>query len=206
MDEAASIAGPGRVMVRIRRATVEDASAMARVHAESWRSTYRGIVPDHFLDSIDVQEWTERRRRSLTNPSDGVVSHVAEVGREVIGWAVGDPNRDMDSPYAGELYAIYLLLDYQRRGIGHRLTMATAEGLLDSGIGSMLAWALADNWPARRFYEALGAEYVQERQIAIGGASLREAAYGWDDLGRLVAMREGRRLKRGGAEVKLGNC
>ena len=176
-------------MVEIRRATIEDAPVIARVQADSWRSTYKGIVPDHYLDSIDVREWAERRRRSLTNPGDGVVSHVAEVEREVIGWAVGGPNRDTDSTYAGELYAIYLRRDHQRRGIGRRLTMATAEDLLDSGIGSMLAWALADNRPARRFYEALGAEYVQERQIAVGGASLRETAYGWGDLERLVTMR-----------------
>ncbi len=176
-------------MVGIRRATIEDASAIARIHADSWRSTYRGIVSDHYLDSIDVQEWAERWRRSLTNPGDGVISHVAEVEREVIGWAIGGPNRDAGSTYAGELYAIYLLLDYQRRGLGRRLTMATAENLRDAGIGSMLVWVLAENWSARRFYEALGAEYAQERQIAIAGASLREVAYGWDDLDRLVTVR-----------------
>ena len=183
------MAGAGRVMVNIRRATVEDASAMARVHAESWRTTYRGIVPDHYLDAIDVQEWAERRRRSLTSVVDGVVSHVAEIEREIVGWAVGGPNRDADSTYAGELYAIYLLFDFQRRGIGRRLTAATAESLLESGFGSMLVWVLVENRSARRFYEALGAEYVQERQIAIGGASLREAAYGWEDLDRLVTVR-----------------
>ncbi len=163
-------------MIEIRRATIEDAPAIARVHADNWRSTYRGIVSDRYLDSIDVQEWTERRRRSLTSPGDEVISHVAEVEHEVIGWAVGGPNRDAGSAYAGELYAIYLLLDYQRRGIGRQLTMATAENLLGLGVGSMLVWVLAENWSARRFYEALGAEHVQERQIAIAGASLREVA------------------------------
>ena len=142
-----------------------------------------------FVDAIDVREWAERRRRSLTNVGDRVVSHVAEVEREIVGWAVGGPNRDADSTYAGELYAIYLLFDFQRRGIGRRLAAATAESLVESGFGSMLVWVLVENRSARRFYEALGAEYVQERQIAIGGASLREAAYGWEDLDRLVTVR-----------------
>ena len=177
-------------MAEIRRATVEDANAIGRVHADSWRSTYKAIVPDRYLDSIDVEEWAERHRQALTDPGDREVSYVAEVQHEVVGWAASGPNRDADPTYVGGLYAIYLLADYQRQGIGLRLTVAVAEGLMEFGIRSMLVWVLTENWSARQFYEALGAGYVQERRITIGGASLSEVAYGWKDLNRLVTMRD----------------
>ena len=159
-------------MARIRRATVGDAAAIASVHVDSWLTTYRGIVPNAYLDTIETAEWTERQRRSLRCPDDRVVFLVAEVQGKVIGWAVGGPERGVDPAYDAELYAIYLLLDYQRQGIGLRLTAAVAAGLLEAGMSSLLLWVLAENRSARRFYEALGGRYVREQQITIGGVSL----------------------------------
>ena len=159
------------------------------VQVASWRDTYRGIVPQEFLDSIKVGDWTERRFRELVSSRVGTCSHVAEVENEVVGWAYSGPNRDQDLTYAGELYAIYLLPEYQRRGIGLALTVAAAASLVESGMSSMLLWVLAENWPAHRFYEALGGEYICEQQIAIGNVPLLEVSYGWKDLSHLVALR-----------------
>lgn len=143
-------------MSLIRHADTGDAAGIGKVHAESWRTTYRGIVPDRYLDAIDEDEWSERQRRNLTEAPDDVVSLVAEVEGQIVGWAVGGPNREPDLDYAGELYAIYLLPEHQRSGIGLRLTV-------DTGMGSMAVWVLAENHQARRFYETLGAEYFSER-------------------------------------------
>ena len=167
---------------------MDDAAAIARVQVAGWRDTYRGIVPQEFLDSISVGDWTERRFRELVSSMAGACSHVAEVENEIVGWAYGGPNRDQDSTYTGELYAIYLLPECQRRGIGLALTVSAAKSLIESGMSSMLLWVLAENWPARRFYEALGGEYISEQQITIGNVSLPEVAYGWKDLGRIIAL------------------
>jgi hypothetical protein len=40
----------------IRDAVLEDADAIARVSAESWRCGYRGILPDEVLAAIDVEK------------------------------------------------------------------------------------------------------------------------------------------------------
>ena len=167
---------------------MDDAAAIARVQVAGWRDTYRGIVPQEFLDSISVGDWTERRFRELVSSMAGACSHVAEVENEIVGWAYSGPNRDQDSTYTGELYAIYLLPECQRRGIGLALTVSAAKSLIESGMSSMLLWVLAENWPARRFYEALGGEYISEQQITIGNVSLPEVAYGWKDLGQLIAL------------------
>lgn len=175
-------------MITIRQPTLEDADAIARVHALSWQSTYRGIVPDEFLDDIDVAVWAERHRRNMAEDPVDFVSHVAEAHGEIVGWALGGPNRDDSLEYASELFTIYLHPDYLRRGIGRRLMAAVAGSLLAAGSGSMLVWVLSENRPARRFYEALGGRYLTEKEISIGGASLMEVAYGWEDLGALAAL------------------
>ena len=151
--------------------------------------TYRGIVPDAFLDAIDIQVWTDRRLGEMADASLGLLPHVAEIEDEVVGWAMGGPNLEPSLHFSGELYAIYLLPERRRQGIGLNLVRATAAGLMGLGLDSMVVWVLAENRSARRFYEALGARYVTERHVQIGGAFLPEVTYGWSDIGALVGMR-----------------
>ena len=165
----------------IREATAADAPAIARVHVESWRTTYRGIVPDDVLANLSTarraQFWVER-----LNKSDGLeFAYVVEddVGA-VIGFASGGPEREGDPVYTGELYAIYLLAGQQGRGIGRRLARRVAERLAAMGHDAMLVWVLAEN-PARHFYATLGGVPVREKAITIGDASLTEVAFGWTD-------------------------
>ena len=81
---------------------------------------------------------------------------------------------------------IYLLPGHWRRGIGFTLVDATARSSIDLGPSSMIVWVLAENWPARRFYEALGGQYSRERPTDIAGSPLLEVSYGWPDLSILI--------------------
>jgi GNAT superfamily N-acetyltransferase len=113
--------------------------------------------------------------------------YVAEAtAKEIVGFAHSGPERSGHPLYTGELYAIYLLAAYQRRGLGHQLMRAVVNGLLNQGLSSLLVWVLAAN-PARAFYEALGGQYVTEREITIGTARLTEVAYGWRDMRELAS-------------------
>ena len=169
----------------VRGAVIDDAASIARVRAESWRATYRGIVPDAYLDAIDTEEWAERQRRAMEQQPKDLVSFVAETQGLIVGWAVGGPSRDTDD-FAGELYAIYLLPEYQRCGIGATLTREIARWLVHQGMNSMNLWVLEGNHPARRFYQALGGVVSGSRQIEIGRVWLPEVAYGWADLAGLI--------------------
>ncbi len=53
------------------------------------------------------------------------------------------------------------------------------------GIAKVHIWVFAQN-PSRRFYEALGGQYLKSAQFEIGGATLEEVAYGWEDVSVLV--------------------
>ncbi|MEH2300278.1 MAG: GNAT family N-acetyltransferase [Nostoc sp.] len=69
---------------------------------------------------------------------------------------------------------------YQRQGLGYRLISTVATRLLQSVISSILVWVLADN-PASGFYQSLGGQQVNQKQIEIGTVQLVEVAYGWTD-------------------------
>jgi hypothetical protein len=42
--------------VNIRQAILSDARAVAEVHVQSWRSAYRGLVPDEYLQARSVDQ------------------------------------------------------------------------------------------------------------------------------------------------------
>ena len=101
--------------------------------------------------------------------------------REVVGIASGGPNREDSPVFTGELYGLYVIPEFQRRGIGRKLVEAISAHLLSITKKSMLVWSLSEE-PYRRFYEKLGGLLLGERVVQIGGASVREVAYGWMDL------------------------
>ena len=173
--------------IQIRQATPADASAIARVHVDSWRTTYAGILPEKFLSGLSYASRENMWRDSLRSPIHGKGHYVAEsCNGDIVGFAVSGPESEGSSEFTGEIYAIYLLAEFQRQGMGRRLFTASCSSLFEAGIGSMLLWVLEENHAARRFYESLGGEVIRRKEINIGGADLVEVAYGWNDIERLV--------------------
>lgn len=140
--------------VEIRLAKVEDALAIAHVHVASWRSTYPSIVPQHYIDSLQVQDFAERwQYRLLTQPE--MVIYVAAFGGTICGFASCGPARVQLSGFSGEIYAIYLSKESHSKRIGSRLFWTAATHLERTGHSSMYLWVLKDN-PACGFYERMG--------------------------------------------------
>jgi GNAT superfamily N-acetyltransferase len=165
---------------------VQDAAAIANVHVESWHTTYKGLVPADFLARLSYAQREQLWRQVLTEPGSRTVVYVAEDERgQVAGFAPGGPERSGDPVYTGELYAIYLLAQHQRQGMGRQLAITLVNRLLQDGMTALLLWVLAEN-PAQQFYERLGGRSVYEKTVTIGGVPLLEVAYGWQDAQRLI--------------------
>jgi GNAT superfamily N-acetyltransferase len=166
----------------IREMTSNDVPAIARVHVDTWRTAYRGIIPDEYLATLSYEKRENGWYQILNKaPENGDFTYVAEneLGK-IIGFAGGGLERTGNSEYKGELKAIYILEDSQRQGIGRLLVTTVVEKLSQLNIYSMLTWVLADN-PACQFYEKLGGEQIYSKQEERGGATLTEVAYGWKD-------------------------
>lgn len=168
--------------MRVREALPGDAEGIARVHVDSWRTTYKGIVSESVLQNLSTEQRAENWRRGIgKNPL-----YVAEdeSGR-IVGFATGGKERTGNYEADGELYAIYLLQDVQGQGIGKKLTQLIAYDLKEQGFTSMLVWVLEQN-PSKKFYESLGGQPVDEAMIEIGGEDFKEIAYYWDNIETLA--------------------
>lgn len=174
----------------IRPATVEDVAGLAKVHVDTWKATYRGIVADSFLDGLSYERSAKGWDRMLSEPQSRQRILVAvDDGGSVVGFASGGLNRDSDTPHKAELWAIYVLPEAQGQGAGGMLLRKFAQAMLEDGLDSISVWVLADNGRGRGFYEAMGGVLAARRQIVLAGQSLDEVAYGWTDLGKLIGER-----------------
>jgi ribosomal protein S18 acetylase RimI-like enzyme len=172
---------------RIRIATPDDAHNLAAMHVASWRETYAGLLPDKMLASLSIDARAAAWNTILRDPATehSTVVYLAEHEGTIIGFGSCGAQRTArlkEKGYDGEIGAIYVLREFQKRGIGTRLLRAMSSDLLGRGFSATGLWVLRGNLRARRFYEHLGAKVVAEREDVRDGAVLIELAYGWHDL------------------------
>ncbi|MEX2535886.1 MAG: GNAT family N-acetyltransferase [Trueperaceae bacterium] len=152
----------------IRVAVPEDASAIGRVHVDSWRTTYQGLLPDSMLDNLSVEQREASWRQQIgTQSSDafrGCVFVADDSHGQLVGFASGGSGREQDLPFEAELYAIYLLHEHQGQGTRRALTNRVVDYLRRHGHDSMRVWVLKGN-PAEAFYERLGGKPVGHKTI-----------------------------------------
>ena len=164
----------------VRPAALDDAAAISRVHVASWRTTYRGMLPDDFLASLSEEPYADRWRRVIGDRLSRVF--VVDEDEEIVGFASCGRERAGENGFAGELYAIYILDRAQRKGHGSELVRTVAGALREMKLTDMIVWVLRDNAAARHFYERLGGAYIRSQPITIGAATLEEVSYGWRSL------------------------
>jgi ribosomal protein S18 acetylase RimI-like enzyme len=176
-------------MIRVRRAVKGDATAIGRVHVETWQSAYAGLLPDAMLAQMSDVRQSALWARTLADQreSRGVfVADDEEMG--VVGFGSCGPVRDLpegldrtDKGRVGEIYLLYVETDFQNQGLGRRLLDAMFRQLGADSFTIAILWMLADN-PTRFFYEGLGGRLVGERTDTFAGADVDEVAYAWRDL------------------------
>jgi GNAT superfamily N-acetyltransferase len=168
---------------------MEDAAAIARVHVESWRSTYAGMLPEKMLLKLSSAEHEARWwRHVLGRFRRNHFVYVAESDVDgVIGFGSAGSSRDRELHHTGEVYALYVLDQYQGAGVGKALFLALSERLGKERGPSMVVWVLSTN-PSRYFYETLGGRRIATRKDRMGGVEVEETAYGWNDVSELLAV------------------
>lgn len=178
--------------IRIRPAVLPDAASIARVHVETWRSAYAGMVPDAYLVGMTAPGQTRFWQREIAArgwAGSVLVADVPEAGEHsVVGFGSCGTLRGRSVAYKAEIYTLYVMTDWQGQGIGEALLVGLFEALLRSGLTSAFLWVLSEN-PSRFFYEAMDGQRIAERRERFAGAALDETAYGWPDLKRWLSDR-----------------
>ncbi|MDQ0427520.1 ribosomal protein S18 acetylase RimI-like enzyme [Planomicrobium stackebrandtii] len=166
--------------MHIRKALVEDASAIAKVHVDSWRTTYKGIFSNSYLDSLSYEKRTALWENNIGKKDDYVVVAETDSG-DIIGFGTASKRDTNTVDRSGDLTSIYLLEEYQGQGIGKMLLKELFLHFKKLGYKRIFVEVLEDN-KTRYFYEHYGAKLVNTVQLNWDEKILNELIYEWDDL------------------------
>ena len=172
--------------MQIRKAQAKDAQRIARLHALSWRTAYRGMLSDAYLDgniSIDRETlWAER----FAKPAANQYVIVAEANDELAGFACAFGAHDHQ--WGTLLENLHVQPALKRSGIGSLLVQDVARWSMDGHPNAcMHLWVLQPNVTAQAFYLSSGARAV-ERGVwsAPDGSNIPQLRYAWSALHSLV--------------------
>jgi len=173
-------------VITLRRARSADAPGIAAVHVATWRSAYAGVLPDKFLSALSLSRLAHQYDRAIRM---GVGIHVATSTDPsdtppVLGFSSARRVRQ-DKLGEGEVETLYVLDDWQNRGVGGQLLRVSAKYLAGLGCRSVFAWVLRDN-PAGFFYAHLGGKRIASSTTHVGGSEIPQIAFAWDPIETLL--------------------
>ena len=163
-------------LIEVRRAKPSDARAIATTHDDAWRNAYQGIIPGPELEKLINRRgpvWWDTAIRKGSRVS------LLVFGDRIAGYANYGRNRARSLHFDGEIYELYLRPEFQGLGFGRRLFAAARRDLAQSGLKSLVIWALSDNDPAVEFYRALGGRAVARSSERFGTRVLDKVAFAW---------------------------
>lgn len=145
---------------------------ISRIYAQSWKTAYRGLIADSYLDTLSEKSWTPFLKQYAGQLL------LAEKQGALVGVTTYSAGRDAYLHGWGEIVSIYLLPEYFRQGIGSQLLQAALQQLENIGYDRVYLWVLAGNRRAKAFYERHGFRGSGEiRMDEIGGQPIREQRY-----------------------------
>jgi ribosomal protein S18 acetylase RimI-like enzyme len=176
----------GSVRGSIRRIQPTDAEILATLHIRSWRSAYRGILRDAYLDADLVDDRHAVWREQTGNLTPCHFGFIAEIGTQPVGFVF---LHGQDDPTWGTLIDnLHVLPDFKGNGLGRLLMAAAAQEASarypDDG---MYLWVFEENTQARGFYAHLGGRSVERALVeAPGGGQVPRWRVAWSNPGQLV--------------------
>jgi ribosomal protein S18 acetylase RimI-like enzyme len=178
---------------RFRDAAPDEWESVAALHIASWRSAYRGMLLDAYLDGAITEErralWRGRLARG-TRPDQIVV--LGEDGSGVV--ALACILAGQDRRWGSLIDNLHVRPDRKRGGIG-RLALAEAAGRLPPAYAGtpLHLTVLEANRPAQAAYESWGGAPVERLHADLpDGQRLPVRRYAWPSPAALIA-----RLERG---------
>ena len=161
------------------------AEELAATNTMCWRQAYAAFVPPEILANTGLDEQTAKWKRILTD-STRIIFAAATEENMLAGFVVaGKPAERLFDGIDGHIAALYILELFHRQGLGRRLLAAAAKEWLTRGGHSLALGVLAENRPARLFYESLGAKLVRTGTYEWDGHPLPDAIYIFENLAEL---------------------
>ncbi|WP_041523643.1 GNAT family N-acetyltransferase [Gilvimarinus agarilyticus] len=163
--------------MHIREASVADAEEIAQVQLQAWKSAYSGIMPEEFIDSMDVEIYRSNWQRALKHSGPG--RYLVAVNDDVLlGFSVFGPARDadLDGERSAELVGINVKPTAWRSGVGTALLRDVVKET-SASYQTLYLWVAKQNVRAIQFYESHGFSLEGKEKTEESHGNVAEVRY-----------------------------
>ena len=162
--------------IEIRKIREEDIEDVVDISIKDWKTAYKGIIDDEFLNNINREEKIKKRKMDYKENE----FIVAIINKKVVGFCKYIDNNS-NSPEIleadSEILALYVEINLKQTGIGKKLFNYVIKEFKEKNKKHMIIWCLEDNKEARKFYTKMGGKNISKRDIQIGNKKYKEIAY-----------------------------
>lgn len=172
--------------INYRPARISDYTAIAALHTENWRNTYRGILGDHYLDHLVEADRLETWQQRLTNAGLGQHVWLAEEEGRLVGFCCLILDEDPD--FGTLIDNLHVSEIYRGKGIGGKLLREAARIVSEfARMKKMYLWVYESNLNAREAYKKMGAGNIDTiAKPNEEGVPKMICRYAWEELGPLL--------------------
>lgn len=165
--------------ITIRNIKKDDIYQVVKIHINGWKITYKGIIDDEYLNTMNEQEIIKKREKDYME--NGFI--VAEFEGKIVGFCRYIDNNSFSKEMQEvdyELLALYVKLSLKHKGIGTKLFEYVRQEFKNKGKAKMALWCLKDNEPSKNFYTKMGGKIIKEKEILIGKNDYKEVCFLYD--------------------------
>lgn len=169
----------------IRAASLADAPAIAALHDQVWRETYRDLATPEAWEALTEDLRLARWREILADPDPRRVTLLAEDGGRLLGFGTACAPTEAIFGGRGEVRWLHVAGEARRTGVGRRLMSALAGRLGDWGYHGCALAVVVGNDPALAFYRRLGGRQIGGYVDPGPLWRSENIVFAWDDLSAL---------------------
>ncbi len=147
-----------------RECTLDDIAAIQKVLFNTWAASYADFIPMKDIQWYFNNYYSDSNfTRMCDDPTTW--NFVAEVKGHVVGYARGKLNDEQKRFY---LESLYVLPEFQGRGIGTELLKIVEQKAVSQHHSSLWLGVMVQNIPSLEWYRKLGFQFVEESPFQMG--------------------------------------
>ena len=166
--------------VTLREVCALDIDNVAALWLSNWQSTYRGLLPDDFLNSLQFEDGCANWTKYISVPENRI--YAAFDGDGFLGFAACEPDCELrDCLY---LHSLHVAEQVRGRGVGTQLISRVWQRAVELRCSGLSICVVRGNEKARRLYVCLGAEHYKYFTDSSDGVQCQSEKLIWTEAPR----------------------
>jgi RimJ/RimL family protein N-acetyltransferase len=158
--------------ITIRKATLDDTTAIAEIICQSWKAAYSGFLSSETIEKHANIAYRIEKFNSILSTDNAWNIHLAVIDDNACGTISFGGNNESN---CGEIYFCYVKPEMWGLGVGYKMMNFALEKLKQQGFHEVILYVFEQNNLARKFYERQG--FTTDGVVISGNHGTSEIKY-----------------------------